>query len=121
MADVTQALKQGIILLTVASTDDKTTTSGAARTLETGYITFASIGAVTAIFRPFQVWAHLTMIRTAGLTSFFSGTICQGYLSAPNTPFFTGRIPLFPGDEIQLSVIADVATTVAATIRFERN
>lgn len=121
MGDTTQITKQGIILLTVPTTTDKLKGASIARSLETGFITFASIGAISVIFRPFQVWAELLISRDEGLTGFFYGTICQGYLSASNLPWFTGRIPLFPGDEIRLGAIADIATTVAATIRFERS
>ena len=116
---VEQLTKQGIIFLTAALPATKARSGSAERPVERGYITFASIGSIALTFAPFQVYASLRLIRTEGLTDLSYGTICYGYVSAEFTPYFTGRIPVFPGDILIMAGMSDVATTIAATIRFE--
>ena len=117
---VGQLSKAGIILLTVDVTADKVVTVSDTRAIEEGYITFATIGLQSLIVEPFQLWATLRLIRDEGLTGIFYGTICYGYISSSFGPFFTGRLPVFPGDSLVLSGISNTALSLFATVRFER-
>jgi hypothetical protein len=116
-----QLTKTGIILILVELTADKVRSVSAGRELEKGYITFASLGLFNAAPRPFQTWGELHLARIEALTSIILGTICYGYVSAQFTPFFTGRLPVFPGDILSLSGISDTLQTLSASVRFEES
>ena len=115
-----QLSKAGIILLTLDVSADKVVNNSTARAIEEGYITFATVGLQSLIVEPFQLWTSLRLIRDEGLTGVAYGSICFGYISASVAPFFTGRLPVFPGDSLQLAGISNTALSLFATIRFER-
>jgi len=110
----------GNIVLTLDTLSDKTRVVSLDRIIETGYITFAAIGTITLNIGLLRIHADLRLLRTEGLTEYFAATIVQGYIQAPHIPMFTGRIPIMVGDTLRFSAIADIATSLIATIRFER-
>jgi len=112
--------RPGNIFLSVTTTADRARVISTARVVEQGFISYASLGLVSAIPAPLVIWGDLRLLRDEALTTYIMGTIAAGYISGQFSPMFTGRIPLLPGDSIQVGALSSVAVQVTATIRFER-
>lgn len=117
---VQELSRPGNIFLGVVTTPDRVRAVSTIRPVESGYITYASLGQISEAIGPFIVWADLKLRREEGLTTINVGTIVAGYLTGQFHPQFTGRIPLLPGDSLLLAAISNTLVEVYATIRFER-
>ncbi len=111
----------GKIQLTVAPPGTRNPESTTQIAVQSGMITFITIGATSSDAMVGEIYAEVGIVRLGINPAIGMAILCNGYITTNSLPSARPNYPILPGDSIQLVAVSSIAgLTIYADIRIEK-